>query len=201
MAKLIHSLLAALLLTSIDSGAMDQKPITINDKQFTVSIPQETITARINEIAAQITKDYAGQKPIFVCVLNGAFMFFTELVKAVDLEGEVDFIKVSSYGSQTRSSGSIKLSKGLSANVEGRPVIIVEDIVATGLTIQFIKDLIAEENPSSIAVATLLDKNLHDLNFAIDYVGFSIEPEFVIGYGLDYAQAARTLPHVYKLVE
>jgi hypoxanthine phosphoribosyltransferase len=201
MAKLFHSFLAAALITSMGSLAMNQECITINDKQFTISIPQETIIKRIKELAAQITKDYAGQKPIFVCVLKGAFMFFSDLVREVGLYGEIDFIKVSSYGNQTKSSGSIKLVKDLSSKIDGRPVIIVEDIIDTGVTIKFIRDLISRHNPSSIRIASLLDKNLSNLDFAIDYVGFSIKPEFVIGYGLDYAQAGRTLKNIYKLVE
>lgn len=192
----------ALLLLSMESIIMSTPaPIALHDKTFAVSISQTEIETRIKELGAQITKDYAGKRPIFIGVLKGAFMFLSDLVKAVDLECEVAFLQVSSYANATRSSGSIDVLQALSTDISGRDVIIVEDIVDTGLSMEFLRGLLQHSNPRSIRIATLLDKKLSDLDFPLDYVGFEIAPNFVIGYGLDYAQLGRNLPAIYTLVK
>lgn len=185
---------------SIGLLAKDQQ-LTVLDKTFIPSITHSTISTRVAELGAQITADYAGKKPILIGVLNGAFIFLADLARAIDLECTIDFIQVGSYGESTSSSGSVKLIQDIKHSITGRDVIIVEDIVETGLTIQFLLEHLRAANPSSIRVATLLHKNVGPLNFTVDYVGFSIKPEFVIGYGLDYAHTARNLKDIYKLAD
>jgi len=128
-------------------------------------------------------------------------MFLSDLVKAVDLHCEIDFLQVSSYEDKTKSSGVITLLKALKSDITDRDVIIVEDIVDSGLSIAYVRDMLQESNPRSIRIATLLDKKLSTLDFPIDYVGFEIAPEFVIGYGLDYNQLGRNLKDIYTLAE
>jgi len=193
-------LLAIGLLFSIPTLAPAQGVI-VRDKKFSVSISETDIKEKVSEVASAIRKDYSDKNPIFIGVLNGAFIFMADLVRAVDIDCEMDFIKISSYGNQTRSSGSIKLSKDVSLDLNGRHVIIVEDIIETGRSIKFVKELLAKHNPTSISVATLLHKNVTELETPIDYLGFSIAPEFVIGYGLDFAQAGRALKDIHKLTE
>ena len=201
-------LLAASMFGSIKSLAASNynsnkdSRIMVHEKEFTISISHEEIIKRIKQLAKQISKDYVGKKPIFVGVLNGAFIFLADLVKEVDLEleCEIDFIKISSYGNGTQSSGTVNLVKNTSLQLTDRDVIIVEDIIDSGRSIEFVQNHIANENPRSIRIAALLHKNISALNFPIDYIGFKIQPEFVIGYGLDYAQVGRNLKNIYKLV-
>ena len=200
MKKMFHYLLAVSILMSMNvSNAKNNQRVTVNEKEFTVSIHKKDIIKRIKTLAAQISKDYAGKKPIFVGVLNGAFIFLSDLVREVDLECEIDFIQIVSYGNATSSSGEITVLKDLGCDITDRDVIIVEDIIDSGLSIQFAKELISKANPRSIRIVALLHKNLVKLDFPIDYIGFEIKPEFVIGYGLDYAQAARNLKSIYRL--
>ena len=207
--KIMQYLLAASLVISMESLAMSEnrsknnQQITVYDKEFIVSIHHKDIKKRIKEIAQQISKDYVGKKPIFIGVLNGAFIFLADLVREIDLECEleIDFIKISSYGNSTRSSGTVTLSKDLSSNIIDRDIIIVEDIIDSGLSITFARDYISKANPRSIRIVTLLDKTLSQLGFPIDYVGFKISPLFVVGYGLDYAQRGRDLKSIYELAE
>jgi len=197
-------LAVAVLLTSlsIQSGTMNQT-VTVHDKTFAVSIPHAKIEERIKTLGQQITHDYknAEKPPIFIGVLRGAFMFLSDLVKAVDLAYEIDFIQVSSYEDKTTSSGVITLLKALKRDITDRDIIIVEDIVDSGLSIAYIRDMLQTSNPRSIRIASLLDKKLSTLDFPIDYVGFEIAPEFVIGYGLDYDQLGRNLKDIYTLAE
>ena len=205
MKILFHCLLAASLFISVKSLVAsrtdEDKRIFVRDKEFTVSIHHDDISKRVKEIAAQINKDYAGKKPIFVGVLNGAVIFLSDLVREVTLECEIDFIKVSSYGNSTSSSGDVTLSKGLSCCAIDRDIIIVEDIIDSGASITFVKELIEKAHPRSVRIVALLHKNLSEFDFPIDYVGFEIQPEFVVGYGLDFGQIARNLKDIYKLAE
>jgi hypoxanthine phosphoribosyltransferase len=199
--KLLNLSLATLgVFTMTTFSNNPPKQIKVRDKTFAVTIPHEKIMARTQELAAQITADYEGKCPIFIGVLNGATLFMTDLVKEVGVECEIDFIKVGSYGGGTRSSGTIMLSKEVSRSIKGRDIIIVEDIIDSGLTIQFVKELLEELEPASIRIATLLHKDLCSIDFPVEYVGFHIEPEFVIGYGLDYDHVARNLKDIYSLV-
>lgn len=176
------------------------KPITINGDMFELFLSEADIRRRVAELGAQINSDYEGKVPIFIGVLNGSFIFFSDLIREVTLDCEVDFLKLSSYGDAKISSGNVRLLKDLNCQVEGRHIILVEDIVDSGLSIEFIKRLIDRENPASVKVVTLLlKKSVAKVSFPLDYVGFEIPPEFVIGYGLDYAQKVRNLRSIYRL--
>jgi hypoxanthine phosphoribosyltransferase len=174
--------------------------ITINNDRFTLYLSEEQIQKRVKELAARINEDYRGKVPIFIGILNGSFIFFSDLVREISLDCEVDFLKLSSYGDAKISSGQVTLLKDLNCQVEGRDIIVVEDIIDSGLSIDFMKKLVMRENPASFRVVTLLlKKSVAKVNFPIDYVGFEIPPEFVIGYGLDYAQKVRNLKSIYRL--
>lgn len=175
--------------------------IIVNKERFALYLSEEQILKRVKELAAQINKDYSGKVPIFIGVLNGSFIFFSDLIREITIDCEVDFFKLSSYGDAKISSGDVRLLKDLNCEVKNRDIIVVEDIIDSGLSIAFIKKLIAKENPSSLRVVTLLlKKSVAKVDFPIDYVGFDIPPDFVIGYGLDYAQKVRNLRAIYKLV-
>lgn len=174
--------------------------ITINNDRFTLFLSEEQIKARVKELAARINNDYRGKVPIFIGILNGSFIFFADLIREITIDCEVDFLKLSSYGDAKISSGQVRLLKDLNCQVNGRDIIVVEDIVDSGISMDFMKRLVQKENPASFQVVTLLlKKSVAKLDFPIDYVGFEIPPEFVIGYGLDYAQKVRNLKSIYRL--
>ncbi|MFA7289569.1 MAG: hypoxanthine phosphoribosyltransferase [Melioribacteraceae bacterium] len=176
--------------------------IVIGDEKFSLYLSEEVIQKRIVELGQQISKDYKGNFPIFIGVLNGSFLFMSDLLKNVSLACEVDFFKLSSYGDAKISSGKVKLIKELNADIRDRNVVIVEDIVDTGLSIKFIEELIMSHSPASMKVASLLLKpESLKHNVKIDYIGFEIPNKFVIGYGLDYAQKYRNLRSIYALSE
>lgn len=163
-------------------------------------IGKETIIRRVKELAARISDDYRGKVPIFIGVLNGAFVFMSDLVRNVKLDSEIDFLKLSSYGDNKISTGDVRLLKDLNCPIADRDIIVVEDIIDSGLSIRFIRDLIANHKPSSLEFASLLlKKGLSNLDFKIKYTGFKIPNKFVVGYGLDYAQKYRNLKSIYIL--
>ena len=169
----------------------------MRDDVMKTLITAEELQARVKEIGEQITKDYAGKMPVLVCVLKGSLVFMADLMRHVDLYAEVDTMAVSSYGSGTVSSGVVRLVKDLNNSIEGRDVIIIEDILDSGKTLAYIRDMFETRNPASIAICTLLDKpNRRVVDIAADYVGFTIPDEFVIGYGLDFDEKYRNLPFV-----
>lgn len=162
-------------------------------------ITDEQIRIRVQDLAAEISRDYRNRVPIFIGVLNGSFVFMADLVRELSLDCEVDFIKLSSYEA-AGSSGTVHLLKDISADVTGRDVVVVEDIVDSGLTVNFLKTRLTGSGPSSVAFVTLLfKKEVARLNFDLDYVGFHIPPDFVVGYGLDYNQKWRNLGGIYRL--
>src|SRR3972149_4715220 len=174
--------------------------VLINSERFDLFISENQIQKRIKELAAQINADYDGKTPIFIGILNGSFIFFADLIREITVDCEVDFLKLSSYGDAKISSGQVTLLKDLNCQVEGSDIVVVEDIVDSGLSIDFIKKLILRENPGPFPVVSLLfKKSVSRIDFPIDYVGFEIPPEFVIGYGLDYAQKGRNLRSIYRL--
>jgi hypoxanthine phosphoribosyltransferase len=176
------------------------KLLRINGDMFEPFITEEQIRERIKELAARINADYDGRVPIFIGVLNGSFIFLSDLIREVTVDCEIDFFKLSSYGDAKISSGQVTLVKDLNCQVFGRDIIVVEDIVDSGLSIAFIKKIIEKENPKSLKfVSLLLKKGIPKLDFPIDYIGFEIPPDFVIGYGLDYAQKVRNLKSIYRL--
>ncbi len=176
--------------------------IRLNGETFGVYLTADQIQRRVSELGAEISAAYEGRRPILVGVLNGAFMFLADLMRAIDVPCEVDFIKLSSYGDSKITSGVVRELKSVDANLRDKDVIIVEDIVDTGLSMQYLVDTIAQYEPASVATATLLQKE--DATVAdvyLDYVGFAISNLFVVGYGLDYSQLGRNLEHIYILQE
>lgn len=165
-------------------------------------ISERRIKAKVKQLAGKISKDYKGTIPVFIGILNGSFIFFADLIREVTIDCEVDFLKLSSYGDAKISSGNVKLLKDLNCQVEGRDIIIVEDIVDSGLSMEYIKNLIMHQNPKSFRIVTLLyKKDSVKIPLQIDYIGFTIPGDFVLGYGLDYAQRWRNLKAVYRLKE
>ena len=175
--------------------------IRINDDVFEPFLADAQIHQRVKELAARINADYQGKTPIFIGVLNGAFIFLADLIREITVNCEIDFLKLSSYGNAKISSGQVRIIKDLNCQVEGRDILIVEDIVDSGLSVGFVRNLIMRENPNSLRfVSLLLKKGLPKIDFPVDYVGFEIPPDFVIGYGLDYQQKVRNLRSIYRLV-
>jgi len=166
-----------------------------------ILLTTEQIQARIAEMAAQIERDYAAGEGIhLVGVLKGGFMFMADLVRAMSPRVTMDFIAVASYGKSTKSSGEVRMLKDLDSGLEGRHVIIVEDIVDTGLTLTYLQDILRARAPKSLKTACLLSKpSRRKVDVAVDYVGFTIEDRFVVGYGLDYAEKYRNLSHIAVL--
>ena len=160
-------------------------------------LTEEEVDKRISEIGEQITKDYAGKDVHLICVLKGGSFFMCELAKRIDLEVSIDFMSVSSYGSDTKSSGVVKIIKDLDESIKDKNVIVVEDIVDSGRTLSYLLQNLNERGPKSLSLCTLLDKpDRRVVPVNVDYTGFEIPDEFVVGYGLDYAQKYRTLPYI-----
>jgi hypoxanthine phosphoribosyltransferase len=167
----------------------------------TTLISEADIHARIRTLAAEIERDYAEDEGVhLVAILKGGFMFMADLVRAMSERVTMDFMAVSSYGKGTTSSGQVRVLKDLDSNVEGRHVILVEDIVDTGLTLHYLQDLLKARAPKTLKTACLLSKpSRRKVDVQVDYVGFTIEDHFVVGYGLDYAEKYRNLPHIAVL--
>jgi len=176
--------------------------VQCNGETFSEYITREELDARVAELGEQINRDYKGKRPIFVGVLNGAYIFLSDLMRHVQEPCEVDFLKLSSYGDEKVSSGQVTDLKDIDADIEGRHVILVEDIVDTGLSMKYLVNKLQKKNPESIATVTLLHKEEathHEVE--LDYVGFVIPKLFVLGYGLDFAQEGRNLSQIYILEE
>lgn len=175
--------------------------IRIKDKNFRLSIPEEEIIKQVKRVANEINKDLEGENPVFISVLNGAFMFTSDLMKYITLPSEISFIKLSSY-SGTESTGNVKQVMGLSTNIKNRTVVVVEDIVDTGLTMKKLLDILATCEPKQIKICSLLVKpEKMKVNLDIDYVAMSIPNDFIVGYGLDYNEMGRNLPAIYTVEE
>jgi len=163
-------------------------------------IKEEEIQKRIQEIGEQIAVDFAGKKPIMIGVLNGGFIFLSDLIRYINADLEIDFIRISSYGDARESSGHIKILKPLSADIKGRAVIVVEDIVDSGLSVAFMENMLSAFGPSELRFATLLHKpSKNKAKIRLDYVGFNIEDKYVVGYGLDDEQLKRNLRSIYYI--
>ena len=159
-------------------------------------ISESEIKKRVKVLANKINEDYKGKNPIFIGILNGCYVFMADLLREIELDVEVDFVKIRSYEGDS-STGTIKFRKDISADINGRDLIIVEDIIDSGFTINFLVNRLRNSGPKSVAVATALFKNeVAKLDFDVDYVGFEIPPEFVVGYGLDYNEKYRHLKDV-----
>lgn len=162
-----------------------------------VLIDQEELSARIADLAREIRQDFPSGQLHFICVLKGAFLFLGDLIRAMEGHVTIDFMACSSYGSGTTSTGEVRLSKDLDSGLEGRDVIIVEDIVDTGLTLHYLQDILLARGPRSLRTACLLSKpSRRKIDVKVDYIGFTIEDRFVVGYGLDYAEQYRNLPYI-----
>ena len=165
-----------------------------------VLISKEQLETRIQEMADQISCDYKGKKPLFICILKGSIFFTADLLKKLSIPAQIECMAVSSYGADTKSSGEVKVVKDLSVAINGKDVIIVEDIVDSGNTLSYLKRLLLQRKPASLKICTLLDKpERRRVEIDVDYIGFSIPDEFVIGYGLDYNEDYRQLDQVYIL--
>lgn len=162
-----------------------------------VLVSEQDVDARIEELGKKISEDYAGKQVHFICILKGSVFFMCELAKRITVPVTMDFMSVSSYGDGTKSSGIVKIAKDLDETLEGKDVIIVEDIIDSGRTLYYLMDVLQQRKPKSMRLCTLLDKPERRVkNVKVDYVGFNIPDEFVVGYGLDYAQKYRNLPYI-----
>ncbi len=181
---------------------MSDQILKIDDLDFEVLISSDELQKRIKELAKELSADYVNKTPIFVGVLNGAVIFLADLIRHLTVECEIDFIKISSYGNKRVSSGEITMIKDFSADLHGRDVVVVEDIVDSGLSVNYLKQRIESMKPASVKfVSLLIKKECAQVPLTIDYVGFEIENKFVIGYGLDLAQKKRNLSAIYQVKE
>ena len=180
----------------------DEQTVIIRGERFRKYLTAESLRRRTKEIGEQIAAEYGDKKPILIGVLNGAFIFLADLMRSIDIDCEVDFMKLSSYGASKISSGEVRELKQVDADIKGRHVLVVEDIVDTGLSMQFILDQMAKSEPASLKTVTLLHKyEATKVDVPLDYVGFRIRNLFVVGYGLDYGQVGRNLADIYILEE
>jgi len=173
----------------------------INDiKEILIS--EEVLRDKVIELGKKITEDYKGKNLLLVCVLKGAVIFVSDLMKRIDLPLEIDFMAISSYGSDTKSSGVVRILKDLNSGIEGRDILIVEDIIDSGLTLSYLVENLKVRGPKSVEICTILDKpSRRKADISIKYTGFQVPDEFVVGYGLDYAERYRNLPYIAVLKE
>ena len=164
-----------------------------------VLLSEETIQQRVREMGAQIAEDYRDKNPVMICILKGAVIFYTDLLRAMPIKCSMDFMAVSSYGKRTKSSGEVEIRKDLSHSIENRHVIVVEDIIDSGFTLSYLSRVLKARGALSLKIATLLDKpsrRAPGITLKTDYHGFEVGDEFVVGYGLDYAETYRNLPYI-----
>ena len=166
-------------------------------ERIEVLLPEEKINSRIQELGEQISKDYAGKNVHLICILKGGSFFMCELAKRITVPVSIDFMSVSSYGSGTTSSGTIKIKKDMDESIEGKHVLVVEDIVDTGKTLSYLVELLKDRGAADVKLCALLDKpERREVDIRADYIGFQIPDEFVVGYGLDYDQRYRNFPYI-----
>lgn len=162
-----------------------------------ILLDENAIQAKIVELGKQISQDYKGKKPILICILRGAVVFLSDLMRSIEIPVKIDFMSISSYGNSTQSSGVVKIRKDIDMDIQNEHVIIVEDIVDSGLTLDYIFGYLQKHRPASVKICTLLDKpDAHKTDLKLDYIGYEIENEFVVGYGLDFAEKYRNLPYI-----
>jgi hypoxanthine phosphoribosyltransferase len=175
--------------------------LRVHDKEFEPYLSAEKIAEKIQGLALRMNRDYAGKKPLFIAILNGAFMFASDLFKGISIEAEISFIKLASYKG-TKSSGQVITAIGLDMDLIGRHVVILEDIVDTGKTLHVFLPQLVNQQPASLKVAALLHKPEATVYpIPVDYLGFDVPKKFLLGYGLDYDGLGRNIPSIYKLVE
>lgn len=167
------------------------------EHKISVMHSEEEVAKRIKEIAAQVDEDFKGEEVHLICILKGSIFFTAELAKRINLSVTLDFMSVSSYGDGTESSGRVRIVKDLDEHIEGKNVIVVEDIIDSGRTLSFLLEMLSARNPKSLKLCTLLNKpERRVVDIPVDYIGFDIPDKFVVGYGMDYAQKYRTLPYI-----
>lgn len=168
----------------------------LNDIEKTL-VSKEELDAKVQELADKIGADYEDKNPVFLGILKGSFVFMADLMRKINIYCDIDFMAVSSYGNRSTTSGAVKINKDLSQDIEGRHVVIIEDILDSGVTLSYLKSYLMNRNPASISICTLLDKPARrKADIKADYFGFDIPDEFVVGYGLDYAERYRNLPFI-----
>jgi hypoxanthine phosphoribosyltransferase len=161
---------------------------------------REAIQKRVQELAGQISGDYAGRELVVIGILKGAFIFMADLVREITIPCKIDFVRVASYGASAESSGKVVMTKDIETSIKGRDILIVEDIIDTGLTLQYLVEWLKERNPNSLKICVFLDKRQRrKVSFEADYVGFTIDDGFVVGYGLDFNEQYRFFPDVYVI--
>ena len=167
-----------------------------------ILIEEKDLQAKVAEIGAKVTEDYRGKELLIVCVLKGAVIFVSDLIRKIDLPLDIDFMAISSYGDNTKSSGVVRILKDLNMSIEGKHVLIVEDIIDSGLTLAYLVENLRSRGPESVEICTILDKKeRRTTTLDIKYTGFQVPDEFVVGYGLDYAEKYRNLPYIAVLKE
>jgi hypoxanthine phosphoribosyltransferase len=170
------------------------------DANAEILLPAEKIAARVRELAAEISRDYHDQSPHLIGILKGAWVFMADLIRQLDLDATVDFLGIASYGASTTSSGEVKITKDLDTSIEGRHVLVVEDILDTGRTFHYLREVLLARQPLTLRLVTLLDKpSRRVIPISADYIGLTIPDVFVVGYGLDYGQKCRGLPDVWSI--
>ena len=177
-----------------------QIPSEFSNPNLEVLLSEQQIQSRIKELGAEITRDYAGRNPLLIGVLKGACFFMSDLLRSIDTRLGIEFMAISSYGSSTRTSGEVRILKDLDVPVEGRDLIVIEDIVDTGLTLSYLMANLKSRGAASVKLVALLDKHARrEREVEIDYLGFKIPDHFVVGYGLDFAERYRNLPFIAVL--
>lgn len=167
-----------------------------------VMITEEQLKQRAKEIGQQISKDFEGEKVLVVGILKGAILWMSDLIREITIDTQIDFMAVSSYGASTKSSGVVRINKDLDTGIEDLNVIIVEDIIDTGVTLHYLRDYLLGRKPKTLKICTLLDKpERREVDICADYTGFVVENKFIVGYGLDYAQMYRNIPYITCLEE
>jgi len=168
--------------------------------QLKILISRDEIAKAVDRLACEIKRDYQGKQPLLIGILKGSFVFMADLIRRLDLPLEVEFIKLSSYGAAKESSGKVRVVQGLKTRIKGRDVLVVEDIVDTGVTISFLLDYLKKKQPASLKLCALTDKpSRRRVPVPIDYLGFTVLNKFIVGYGLDFDERFRNLPHIYTL--
>ena len=165
-----------------------------------ILFPRAAIQKRVQELGGQISGDYAGRELVVIGILKGAFIFMADLIREISIPCKIDFVGVASYGASSEGSGKVVMTKDIETSIKGRDILIVEDIVDTGLTLQYLVDWLKERNPNSLKICVFLDKRKRrKVSFEADYVGFTIDDGFVVGYGLDFNEQYRFFPDVYVI--
>jgi hypoxanthine phosphoribosyltransferase len=168
--------------------------------QLKILISCNEIVKAVDRLASEITRDYQGKQPLLIGILKGSFVFMADLIRRLDLPLEVEFIKLSSYGSARESSGKVRVVQGLKTRIKGRDILVVEDIVDTGITTSFLLDYLKKKKPASLKLCALTDKpSRHKVPVSIDYLGFTVPDKFIVGYGIDFDEKFRNLPDIYAL--